>query len=370
MSRTREGEPRRGTLWSEVLTIAILVVVAIGGAVWKARDDLNQLWNEPGPSVRESVVLIESGIGLNDIATRLAHAGVLRQPEIFSIVVRLDGRAQQIRAGEYEIPPGVSMAELLQILLSGQTIQHRFVVPEGLTSNAVRRLLLAQRDLEGDLPYPLSEEGTLLPETYFYQRGDTRRDIAERMRASMEAALAELWAQRADNLPLESPYEALILASIIERETGRDNERALVASVFINRLRNNARMQSDPTVIYALGRHDDPRSQPLTRDDLKVDHPYNTYKIRGLPPGPIANPGRASLAAALNPAETDLFYFVADGEGGHRFSSNLADHNENVRRLRAREAQEAQRAGSDTETTEPNKANTDVIEEVDVDIIP
>ncbi|MDA7981788.1 MAG: endolytic transglycosylase MltG [Alphaproteobacteria bacterium] len=383
MRDASEGDTRRRrpALRREALTIAVLVFVVTGAAVWKARADLDLLWHEDGPAAAESVVVIEPGIGLSDIATRLAHAGVLRQPEIFSIVVRLDGRGQQIRAGEYAIPAGASMAELLEILLSGQTVQHRLVVPEGLTVGAIRRLLMENSDLSGDLPSPLAREGTLLPETYFYQRDDSRRDLVERMRSSMESALAELWPRRADNLPLSSPFEALVLASIVERETGRDNERALVASVFINRLRNGARLQSDPTVIYALGLHDDPASRPLTRADLETEHPYNTYRVQGLPPGPIANPGRASLEAVLNPAETDLFYFVADGDGGHRFASNLADHNDNVRKLRARQAEDAAAAEAREGLAEGDiegaggavageGAVDDVIEEVEVEVIP
>jgi len=211
-------------------------------------------------------------------------------------------------------------------------VQRRLTIAEGLTARQITRLLEGTEGLTGETP-PIAE-GALLPETYAFTLGDSRASVVRRAAAAMEQAVAEAWAARAPDLPLASPRDAVILASIIERETGVAEERGLVAGVFVNRLRRGMMLQSDPTVAYGAGQGM-PLDRPLTRADLNEDHPYNTYRIRGLPPGPIAAPGRESLRAATQPETTDYLYFVADGTGGHAFGRTLEEHNRNVARWRA-----------------------------------
>ena len=238
-----------------------------------------------------------------------------------------------MRAGEYRFPAGISMDAAIALLASGETVKRRITVAEGLTTGEVLDLVGANEGLAGDLP-PDVGEGSLLPETYYFSYGDTRSGLVRRMRESMKATLAALWEKRDPNILLATPEEALVLASIIERETALASERARISAVFHNRLRHGMRLQSDPTVAYALTLGRVPLDRPLARSDLRVDSPYNTYRVNGLPPGPIANPGRASIEAALHPAPTHELYFVADGTGGHAFARSFAEHLRNVARWR------------------------------------
>ncbi len=299
----------------------------------------------PGPAApdgaAQTVVLLERGIGLGTIARRLEARGVITQARIFSLAARIQGRGSNLKAGEYAIPSRASMAKILDILTQGKSILHRLTVPEGYSVAQVVDLLRADPVLVGEVTDP-PEEGLLLPETYLFQRGTTRMDLLARMQADKRAVLDALWDDRAADLPLATPYEALILASIVEKETGLADERPLVASVFVNRLRKGMRLQSDPTVIYPItkGR---PLGRRIRRSDLDADNPYNTYVKGGLPPTPIANPGRAAIAAVLNPPQTDFLYFVADGTGGHVFAKTLKEHNENVARWRRVQREKGQR---------------------------
>ena len=290
-------------------------------------------FTQPGPLDATRRVVVEAGMGLEGIAERLAEANVISDPLVFRIGAKLTEQATRLKAGEYEFPPGVTMQGVLDQLNTGDTVVRRLTIPEGLTSAEVVTLIEAAEGLVGEVP-EVPAEGALLPETYHYAWGDSRADLVARMRASLQAALDELWVGRAEDLPLETPQQAVVLASIIEKETGVDGERSLVSSVFINRLNRGMRLQSDPTVVYALTEGAGPLDRALTRADWQVEHPYNTYRIEGLPPGPIANPGRAALAAALAPAESHYLYFVADGTGGHAFATSLAEHNRNVARWR------------------------------------
>lgn len=283
-------------------------------------------------------VVVPAGAGLGEIARHLADAGVIRSPLTFTLGVRSSGLARVLQAGEYAFGPDISARQAARLIASGRIVVRQFTLPEGLTTTAAAALLSAAPGLVGPLERSALPEGMLLPETYNYVWGDSANGMAGRMVAAMSALLDTLWVSRAPDLPLESPWQAVILASIVERETARDGERPLVASVFINRLRRNMRLQADPTVAYALAGPDGLLDRPLSRADLTVDSPYNTYRVRGLPPGPIANPGRAALQAVMQPAETDFLYFVADGAGGHLFAATLAEHNRNVRRLRALQA--------------------------------
>ena len=260
--------------------------------------------------------------------------------------MRLFGGRAPLRAGEYAFAAHGSARDALRVLQTADPVVRKLTVPEGLMIAEIVPLIAAAEGLDGDVP--AVEEGTLLPETYHYRWGDTRTAMTARMQASMKVALDELWPARASDLPLANRHEAVILASIVEKETGLPEERARVAAVFINRLERGMKLQSNPTVAYALTDGARPLDRALLRNDLKLDHPYNIYVVRGLPPGPIANPGRASLEAVLNPVDTKDLYFVADGKGGHAFARTLAEHNRNVARWR-----KAQRVNRNDERRTP-----------------
>jgi len=291
----------------------------------------------PGPAGEAVTVIIPPGASLTRVGDLLAGAGVVRHPRLMVLAARLAdllGRDRQPRAGEYSFPPRVSLRDALLQMARHQTVTRSLTIPEGLTSARVWEILAAAPDLTG----PLGEtppEGALLPETYHYSHGDSRAALARRMQAAMAAAEAALWPPRAPVPPLRSWADAVTLASIVEKETGLAEERPRVAAVFLNRLRLGMPLQSDPTVIYALTGGRSELDRPLNRRDWRFDSPYNTYRVRGLPPGPIANPGRAALEAVLNPVTSNELYFVADGSGGHAFAETLADHNRNVARWRA-----------------------------------
>jgi UPF0755 protein len=254
--------------------------------------------------------------------------------------VRLSGKGAALRLGEYAFAAGTSARAAMDLIVSGRTVVRRLTLPEGWTTAQALQLVETAEGLEGAISlHP--EEGTLLPETYNYSWGDSRDAIVRRMTRAMDETLADLWAKRPTDSPVASPREALILASIVERETGVAEERGLVASVMVNRLKRGMKLQSDPTVAYgvAVGAAAPLRllARPLTRDDLQRPTPFNTYVIDGLPPAPIANPGRAALRAAIDPPRTDFLYFVADGSGGHAFARTLDEHNRNVAKWRALE---------------------------------
>ncbi|HET6469929.1 MAG TPA: endolytic transglycosylase MltG [Geminicoccaceae bacterium] len=299
-----------------------------GGWLW-----LQHYLTAPGPLAQETVVLLPRGTGVAGIAARLAEAGVIRHPLAFQLSARLSGRDRRLQAGEYAFAAGASPDAVLAKLESGDAVLHRITLPEGLTVREIYAVLEASPVLAGELPPP-PPEGSLLPDTWLVPRDEPRARIVERMQAAMTGALDELWEQRADDLPILTKEQALVLASIIEKETAVAEEYPLVAGVFVNRLKRGMPLQTDPTVIYALTEGQAPLGRELTRADLAVEHPYNTYRNPGLPPGPITNPGRAALAAALRPADTDYLYFVADGSGGHAFARTLDEHNRNVARWR------------------------------------
>jgi len=314
-----------------VLAIAVAAVLAlvVGGA-WIF---LQHQFRAEGPLSEEVTLVVPRGAGLVAIGDQLAEAGVVSDARIFVLGVRLFAEPTALQAGEYAFAPGSSMEEVAALIASGRTVVHRLTVPEGLTSAEIVALLEAAEALDGAVG-EVPPEGSLLPETYHFHRGDSRAEVLERMRESMETALQEIWEARAGNLPLSSPEEVVTLASIVEKETGVDGERSLVAGVFVNRLNRGMPLQSDPTVVFGITQGKAPLGRPLTRKDLAQPTPYNTYQISGLPPGPIANPGRAALEAVVNPAETEYLYFVAAGNGGHAFAKTLAEHNRNVAKWR------------------------------------
>lgn len=320
---------------SLIFSCFFLVIAGISGGILYAYSS----WNGTGPLTEETEVIIPSGASLNKIALILQDENVIQNPLEFKIAAHLLNKKQSLKAGEYLFDEGISLIQALTQLDEGKVLHRSITIPEGLTSYQIVSLLNNAPFMEGEITQ-IPDEGTLLPETYNYSRGDTRAEKIERMQAAMTNAIDELWPGRATDLPFKTKEEALTLASIVEKETGVSGERAKVAGVFINRLRRGIALQTDPTVIYAMtmGKHEDngqgPIGRRLLRKDLKIDSPYNTYKYPGLPPGPICNPGKDAIAATLNPEEHEYIYFVADGTGGHSFAKTLAEHNQNVAKWR------------------------------------
>ncbi len=304
--------------------------------------------NGPGPLVAAKTVVIPRGAGRDRMAEIFVKEGVISNPIAFKIAYLVDSTPRNIKAGEYEMPARISVSSVLELLQSGKTVQRRITVPEGFSTAEILDLVRNAEALEGQITMEVGE-GELLPETYFYSRGDTRDSVLARMREAMTKAVDEAWKSRAANLPLANKRDLVTIASMVEKETGQASERTRVAAVFVNRLRARMPLESDPTVIYGItsGR---PLGRELTREDLQRRTPYNTYAKAGLPQGPIANPGRAALGATARPQTGGRreYYFVADGSGGHAFASTLADHNRNVARWREiqRQRSEAQRGGT------------------------
>lgn len=308
--------------------LAIPVIAVLGFVGWSTASFYGQ-----GPRADETTVVLPRGTGVTKIAQALNEAGVISNPFVFRAGVRITGNSRDLKAGEYLIPGRASPRDVMELLLGGRTVLHRLTIAEGLTVAEVFAAVHEVDGLEGEVS-DLAPEGALLPETYYFSLGDSRTALLTRMGEAMQGALNELWSARAEGLPLDSPEEALVLASIVEKETALPEERPRVAAVFINRLRKGMRLQSDPTVVYSLTLGAQPLGRALTRRDLKTESPYNTYVNAGLPPGPIANPGRAAIEAVLHPLETNEIYFVANGNGGHAFARTLVEHQANVDRWR------------------------------------
>lgn len=289
-------------------------------------------FHEPGPLDQDRAYDLPKGQGVIRTAWELERQGFVTSQDLFKIGVQLSGYERSLQAGEFSIPAGSSMRDIMMILSSGKVIQHRLTIVEGWTSWQIADYLNEIENLTDPIT-DLPREGTVLPDTYLYTKNTSRHDLVRRMQVRQLDLLDTIWAKRASDLPLLSVEDALILASIVEKETADPEERAHIAGVFINRLKNNMRLQTDPTVIYGIDRKGF-LDHPIRRSDLSADNPYNTYKIRGLPPTAISHPGRASIEAVLHPLKTDDLYFVADGTGGHAFASTLRQHQRNVDRWR------------------------------------
>jgi UPF0755 protein len=318
-----------------VFTLVVLLIIAGGAGLYMGK----RKFDAPGPLDRERTVMIARGQGVRDIAEQLRREGIIDQPLLFTIGAFVTRVGDELKAGEYLFEREASMRNVLELLVEGRSIQHQVTIPEGLTSEQIVAKLTEADVLTGavrDIP----KEGTLLPETYKVTRGTSREQLVQRMVAAHRRLVQEVWERRSPDLPLRSPEELVTLASIVEKETGKADERTRVAAVFINRLQRRMRLQSDPTVIYGIAGGKAALGRGLQRDEVDRPTPYNTYVIDGLPPGPIANPGRASLEATANPSRTKELYFVADGTGGHVFADNYEQHMKNVARWRDVERQQ------------------------------
>ena len=337
--------PFLGMLDGFVTFVVLLACLAAAVFYW-----VKVQFDQPGPLATSAVFAVPRGEGVAAIAERLEHEGIIADRRIFmtSILYFMYMKGQgSPKAGEYQFRKHATMREVLDTLVEGKSIQYKITLAEGLTSYQIVQKLLAHPDLRGEIT-EIPPEGSLLPDTYKFGLNDTRQNIIERIQAAQAKFLAKAWPTRDQDIVVTTPEEALILASIVEKETGRADERANVASVFHNRLRKKMRLQSDPTIIYGLAGGKGALDHPIQREEINRETAYNTYKINGLPPTPIANPGRAAIEAVLRPAKTNHLYFVADGTGGHAFASTLDEHNKNVaqwrkieREIRARQAEQA-----------------------------
>ena len=329
---------------------ALVLVVAIlgGGAAAYGWFWLQGEVAKPGPATAATDFVIARGEGLASVANRLEANGLITDQRVLRIQARLDETESDIKAGSYIVPPRASILDILEQFVEGDVIQFRLTVPEGLTTAQILRRVEADENLTGDMPEREYEEGVLLPDTYIFGAGTTRTQFIERMEAAQDALLEELWDQRQDGLPITTPYEAVILASVVEKETAGADERPLVAGLFVGRLKKGMRLESDPTIIYGVSKGEplynrQGQRRTLYRSEIDRKTDWNTYQIDGLPKTPICNPGRDAIAAVLNPPETDYVFFVADGKGGHLFAKTYAEHQRNVAAYRRFEREEIAR---------------------------
>src|SRR6202012_2506114 len=318
-----------------IITIVLILMIGGGGAYIYGKQKIEA----PGPLPEDKVVNIPARAGMTDIADVLQREGVIDNNRWAFIggVFALKARSE-LKPGEYAFQKNASLRDVIGTMVEGKVVQHAITIPEGLTSEQIVARL-SDNDIFSGAVREMPREGTLLPETYKFPRGTTRDQVIQRMQQTQRRVLAEIWERRNADIPVKTPEQLVTLASIVEKETGKADERSRVAAVFVNRLRQKIKLQSDPTIIYGLVGGKGTLGRPIKRSEIQQPSPYNTYVVDGLPPGPIANPGRASLEAAANPARTRDLFFVADGTGGHAFSDTYDVHQKNVAKLRAMEKQ-------------------------------
>jgi UPF0755 protein len=329
-----------------VFTVLILIAIA-GGILFVVA---KQRFEAPGPLENEKIVNIPPRLGIRDIADLLVREGVIDHPWTFVVSAVLAKTRDELKFGEYQFSKQASLHDVINTIVDGKVVQHQLTIPEGLTSEQIVQRLLETEILSGSIK-EIPREGSMLPESYRYPRGASRDQVIQRMQQAQARIVQEVWERRMPDLPLRSPQQLVVLASIVEKETGRADERTRVAAVFLNRLKQRMKLQSDPTIIYGLVGGKATLGRPILKSEIEQHTPYNTYVIEGLPPGPIANPGRSALEAVANPARTRELYFVADGTGGHAFSETLDQHQRNVARLRALE--QGQRDGTPPGAAQP-----------------
>jgi UPF0755 protein len=318
-----------------IFTILIILMIGAGATYYYGKQALES----PGPLQEDKIVNIPARAGKRDIADVLSREGVINvNPWVFIGGVFALKASSDLKPGEYSFQKNASLRDVIATIVDGKVVQHAITIPEGLTSEQIVTRL-SDNDIFTGSVREIPREGTLLPETYKFPRGTTRDQVIQRLQQAQKRVLAEIWERRNTDTPLKSPDQLVTLASIVEKETGRADERSRVAAVFVNRLRQRMKLQSDPTIIYGLVGGKGTLGRPIKRSEITQPSPYNTYVIDGLPPGPIANPGRASLEATANPARTRDLFFVADGTGGHAFTETYDQHAKNVAKLRASEKQ-------------------------------
>ena len=347
--RSRASRSQIVVFMNFVVSMVMLAVVAAGVGVYFGR----QAFIEPGPSANGDTFLVKPKMAVADIADQLERRNLISDARIFRLGVRAYGNDSALKAGEYEIKPGASMRDIMELLKSGKSVLYSLTIPEGLTVEQAWQRIAEQDALTGDMPATMPPEGSLATDTLRFTRGATRQQMIDKLLADQKKLVEDVWARRSPDLPLANINEFVTLASIVEKETGKGDERSRVAAVFLNRLAKGMRLQSDPTILYGLfGGKGKPADRPIYQSDIDKQTPYNTYLINGLPPTPIANPGRAALEAVANPSKTKDLYFVADGTGGHVFASTLEEHNENVARYRVLQKKQAEEAAKAAEKTD------------------
>lgn len=351
--RSRQSRNRFVVFLNFMMSLVILALIVTGVLFYFGKRE----FDGPGPLLTTSTVVIKPASSVRDIAELLDRRGMISNSRVFQIGVRAYGNDGGLKAGEYEIKARASMHEIMETLKSGKSVLYSLTIPEGLTVFQALKRIAEHEELVGDMPPDVPQEGWLVADTQRFARGTSRAEIIDKMQKDQAKLVDAIWNRRQPDLPLADINEFVTLASIVEKETGRADERTRVAGVFINRLRRGIRLQSDPTIIYGIfGGEGKPADRPIYRSDIDNPTPYNTYTIDGLPPTPIANPGRAALEAVANPSRTEDLYFVADGTGGHVFAKTLEEHNENVARWRRieaeRKAEAEKKAAKEAEASE------------------
>jgi UPF0755 protein len=343
--RSRKSRSQFVIFLNFLMSIIVLATVGAGAAFYMGKT----MFEGAGPLRSADTILVRPNTSVAEIADQLQRRGMISNAHVFRLGLRAHGADGQLRAGEYEVAAGASMQDIMELMRTGRSILYSLTIPEGWTVHQAFQRIAAMEELEGEMPAEMPAEGMLAADTIRFTRGMQRQSVIDKLTADQQRLVESIWERRADDLPIDDINEFVTLASIVERETGRADERSRVASVFINRLRRGMRLQSDPTIIYGIfGGEGLPSGRPIYRSDIDTPTDYNTYTIPGLPPGPIAIPGRASLEAVANPSQTDDLYFVADGTGGHAFATNLDDHNRNVARWRQIERQRAEAAAEES----------------------